>query len=229
VLLLLDADRSFEWRRVCAQIIICWGSAFQGSSAMHPSNGNTATTWGWGHSIHDTLLDEKVGCGILDANICNNKGLQMACGQQMEEELRGGGFRVTPQRAVILETIAHMDGHHSVNDVFERAKERLPGLHLVTVYRTLDTLQRAGMIDLLSASGDAMRFSLRDQSNEHGHLRCRICGDSFEFPVRQYRPMIDKIEHQYQFKVDSDHITLEGTCENCTGDDTERRATSKPE
>ena len=139
----------------------------------------------------------------------------MSCGEQMEMELRREGYRVTPQRAVILETIAHLDGHSSVNEVFDLAKKRLPGLNRVTVYRTLETLQKAGLIDLLAASGDSMRFSIRDTSNRHGHLQCRICGSDFEIPAKHFNDMLEGIEGRYRFKVDSDHLTLQGVCENC--------------
>lgn len=139
----------------------------------------------------------------------------MSCGDRLEMELRRAGYRVTAQRAVILETIAHMDGHRSVNEVFDMAEERLPGLNLATVYRTLETMQRAGLIDLLSASGNPMRFSLRDQSNRHGHLRCRVCGSVFEIPVGHFSNLLDDIEKSYGFKVESDHLTLQGICGAC--------------
>ena len=139
----------------------------------------------------------------------------MSCGDRLELELRREGYRVTPQRAVILETIAHLKRHSSANEVFDLARERLPGLNLVTVYRTLDMLQRAGLIDLLAASGDSMRFSLRDQSNTHGHLQCRVCGSIFEIPAQHFSNMLEEIENRYQFKVESDHLTLQGICSDC--------------
>ena len=139
----------------------------------------------------------------------------MSCGDRLEAELRRSGYRVTPQRAVILETISHLDGHSSVNQVFDLASKRLPGLNLVTVYRTLDRLQRAGLIDLLSTSGSSMRFSIRDQSNQHGHLQCRVCGSVSEIPADLFGDMLTKIEKQYHFKVESDHLTLQGVCEEC--------------
>lgn len=139
----------------------------------------------------------------------------MSCGERLEQELRLQGHRVTPQRAVILETIAHLDGHSSASEVFELARSRLPGLNLATVYRTLEKLQRAGLIDLLAPSGSSMRFSLRDQSNQHGHLQCRVCGSFIEIPAEHFNVMLTEIKAQYQFTVESDHLTLHGICRNC--------------
>ncbi len=163
---------------------------------------------------------------ILNASLCNNKGLHMSCGDQLASDLRRGGYRVTPQRAVILETIAHLDRHSSVNEVFELAKVRLPGLDIATVYRTLETLHKAGLVDLLSTSGDSMRFSLRDRSNRHGHMHCRICGMEFEIPADCFSKMIDEIKTQYDFMVDGDHLTLGGICGDCRHDTLTRKTKS---
>jgi Fur family ferric uptake transcriptional regulator len=168
--------------------------------------------------ISTQYLTVERGNVILDAKHCNNKGLQMSCGDQLASDLRRQGYRVTPQRAVILETIAHLEGHSSVNEVFEMAKERLPGLNIATVYRTLEKLHDAGLMDLLSTSGDSMRFSLRDRSNRHGHLHCRICGLEFEIPAQHFRKMFDEIKDQYGFKVDGDHLSLGGICGECRHD-----------
>jgi Fur family ferric uptake transcriptional regulator len=177
-----------------------------------------------GVSTHKLTMDR--GNVILNASLCNNKGLHMSCGDQLASDLRREGYRVTPQRAVILETIAHLDRHSSVNEVFELAKARLPGLNIATVYRTLEKLHEAGLMDLLSTSGDSMRFSLRDRSNRHGHLHCRICGLEFEIPADYFSKMIDEIKIQYGFKVDGDHLTLGGICGDCRHNSSTRKIKS---
>jgi Fur family ferric uptake transcriptional regulator len=136
----------------------------------------------------------------------------MSCGERLEKELRLQGHRVTPQRAVILETIAHLEGHCSANEVFDQVRGRLPGLNLTTVYRTLEKLQHAGLIDLLAPSVGAMRFSLRDQSNKHGHLQCRVCGSNIEIPAKHFKAMLNEIKTQHQFTVEIDHLALQGIC-----------------
>ena len=139
----------------------------------------------------------------------------MSCGERLKETIRKAGYRVTPQRAVILETIAHMEGHHSAQEVFEIAKERLPGLNLATIYRTLDTLHHAGFIDLFPNSPDAMLFALHDDSNIHCHLHCVNCGQVMELNIDPFYPLAEEIERDFNFKVNLSHITLRGTCSNC--------------
>jgi Fe2+ or Zn2+ uptake regulation protein len=63
----------------------------------------------------------------------------MSCGQRLTHELRAAGYRVTPQRLVILESVAHARVNTSAQQVFAEARRRLPGLDPATVYRTLQT------------------------------------------------------------------------------------------
>lgn len=158
---------------------------------------------------------------MLDAKICRREYLHMSCGERLRKELRQAGYRVTPQRALILETVAHMEGHRSAQEVYEQAKERLPGLNLTTVYRTLETLYQAGIIDLFSTGIDTMRFSLHDPSQPHCHLLCRLCGEVFDVEMSPFEEFSAEIDRRHRFQIHYDHLTLTGVCENC-------RALQKP-
>jgi Fur family ferric uptake transcriptional regulator len=149
------------------------------------------------------------------ANNRNCKVSQMSCGERLKMDLHKAGYRVTPQRAVILETIAHMEGHHSAQEVYEMAQARLPGLNIATVYRTLDTLHHAGFIDLFPNSPDAMLFAFHDDSNIHCHLHCLHCGRVLEVGIESFRPLAAEIEQDTKFKINLSHITLRGTCSDC--------------
>lgn len=139
----------------------------------------------------------------------------MSCGERLINEIRQAGYRVTSQRAVILETIAHMEGHRSAQEVYEIAQERLPGLNIATVYRTLDTLHHAGFIDLFPNNPDAMLFSMRDDANLHCHLHCIKCGRVEELNIALFRQLAEEIEQESDFKINLSHMTLRGTCLEC--------------
>jgi Fur family transcriptional regulator, ferric uptake regulator len=139
----------------------------------------------------------------------------MSCGEQLAAELRSRGHRVTPQRAVILETIAHMERHCSAQEVFQRAHSRLPGLNLATVYRTLDTLQREGLVDTFSTGPDDRRYSYRRHSDPHCHLSCRRCGRIEEVGVEQFRDLAHSIQSKVNFLLDTEHLTMTGICRAC--------------
>ncbi len=139
----------------------------------------------------------------------------MSCGRRLAESLRQSGFRVTPQRNVILETIAHMDGHLAAQEVFERARRRLPGLNLATVYRTLDSLHHAGLLDLLSTAGHPERYSLHDASAAHCHLVCHNCGRVLEVEPSAFERLARSLEREHGFASDTSHLSLPGFCRDC--------------
>ncbi|NIS81151.1 MAG: hypothetical protein GTO14_13315 [Anaerolineales bacterium] len=139
----------------------------------------------------------------------------MSCGDRLAKELRRKGFRVTPQRTVILETVAHKGGHLSVQEVYAQSQQRLPGLNIATVYRTLDSLHRAGMVNLFNSGSSPSRFSLRDPLHPHGHLVCEKCEDIIDIDPDLIDHLVQAVEVKTGFAIDSHHLTLVGLCEEC--------------
>ncbi|MCJ7824363.1 MAG: transcriptional repressor, partial [Anaerolineales bacterium] len=73
----------------------------------------------------------------------------------------------------------------------------------------------AGLINMLSAGGEPMRFSLRNPENSHSHLVCRECGSIFEVATKGIEAFTRRVEDETSFRIDSEHLTLEGLCETC--------------
>jgi Fur family ferric uptake transcriptional regulator len=139
----------------------------------------------------------------------------MSCGKRLAAKLRARGYRVTAQRTIILETIAHTDGHLSAQQVHEHASERLPGLNLATVYRTVETLHEAGLVDMLDAQSEPMRFALRDPENPHGHLLCTHCGRVMDLDAELIQQLAETVATKTSFHIDHHHLTLQGICPEC--------------
>jgi len=140
----------------------------------------------------------------------------MSCGERLTSELRQAGYRVTAQRAVILESIAHAGDHRSAQQVYDDARRRLPGLNPATVYRTLETLHSAGLVDLYANGGQALRFSLRDAEHPHAHLVCRSCGRELELDPSLVKSFSWTVERRTGFQIDAHHLTLGGVCNRCS-------------
>ena len=95
-------------------------------------------------------------------------GLEGAVGK-----MRGGGYKVTPQRVAVLEALA-AEQHQSLDEI----RGRCPGVGIVTVYRTLDMLGSLGIVRRLDL-GDGARYEIAE--DHHHHLICESCGDISEF------------------------------------------------
>ena len=81
------------------------------------------------------------------------------------------GLRATNQRALILEIIRHGRGHLDADEVHRLARKKQARISLSTVYRTLQTLKKAGLIDEVHFDEDHHHYEAR-ASAEHHHLVC---------------------------------------------------------
>ena len=88
--------------------------------------------------------------------------------EQVIETLRLKGHRLTPQRMIVLSTIASGDGHMGVDEVFQAAKKAYPYMDIATVYRTLNLFKGLGVVTEV-AIGDRLHFELTDPDGRH-HL-----------------------------------------------------------
>ncbi len=141
----------------------------------------------------------------------------MSCSERLRQEMRLRGIRVTPQRAVILETVSHLGGHPTATEVYREASRRLPGLNPATVYRTLASLQAAGMVDGMSGSSGKPRYSVRDLSHPHHHLVCIDCGGELEIDPGWITDLARQVRRRKGFRLHTHHLTLTGRCRDCAG------------
>ena len=55
----------------------------------------------------------------------------------LTEELTRQGYRMTPQRMMIVDAIEHTENHISAEDIFRQVVAKYPNVNVSTVYRTL--------------------------------------------------------------------------------------------
>src|SRR5258708_35267 len=60
--------------------------------------------------------------------------------------LRHRGFRMTPQREIILDAIGAGHGHTSFDEIFARVQARSPAMNRATIYRTLEFLRQQELV-----------------------------------------------------------------------------------
>lgn len=83
-------------------------------------------------------------------------------------------LRMTPQRREVLEVLKGSCDHPTAIEVFMRAKERMPGISLATVYNCLETLTEHQMIRQVNVERASSRYCSNLQ--EHVHFHCDRCG-----------------------------------------------------
>jgi Fur family ferric uptake transcriptional regulator len=136
---------------------------------------------------------------------------------KLQQAVAERGIRLTRQRRVILQVMDDAEQHLDVDQILERAQKIDPGVHLVTVYRTIDLLKREGLIDeldLLHLRGDRHYYETHGP-REHIHVACLRCGKVREFESRLYEQLKDQIARDFNMKVTVSRTEVGGYCAEC--------------
>jgi len=133
----------------------------------------------------------------------------------LAEMLRERGLRLTPQRQLILEAV-HGLGHATPEQVHTAVRERAAGVNITTVYRTLELLERLGLVTHTHLSHGSPTYHAADH-NEHVHLVCRSCGTVTEVDPALLQPAARRLLDERGFRVDVGHVALFGVCAACGG------------
>src|SRR6185503_11044252 len=95
--------------------------------------------------------------------------------QEFRSALKLQGWRMTPQRQLILEAIARSRGHISADQVYRQVAEDYPDVNVTTVYRTLELLEELGFVRHTHFHGEPAQYERTDEP-AHQHLVCTRCG-----------------------------------------------------
>lgn len=78
------------------------------------------------------------------------------------------GLKVTPQRLAVYEAIYKLNNHPSAEAIIDFIKFTYPNIAIGTVYNTLETFVRKGIIRKIKTDGEVMRYDAI--LNKHHHL-----------------------------------------------------------
>lgn len=127
--------------------------------------------------------------------------------------LAAAGGRRTASRQAIVEAIAASEGHVTAEEIASLVQERFPSVNLSTVYRTLEVLERLGVVDHVHFGHGRAVFHLADHA--HHHLYCEGCGAVAELEEAELQPLLDALEARHGFELDRRHFAIGGRCRRC--------------
>jgi Fe2+ or Zn2+ uptake regulation protein len=82
-------------------------------------------------------------------------------------------LRMTHQREIILDELNRSKTHPTADELYWSIKMKMPRISLATVYRNLEILSGAGLIQKLEVSGRQKRFDWNPE--QHNHVFCTQC------------------------------------------------------
>ena len=138
----------------------------------------------------------------------------MADYQEAIETLRRKGYRLTPQRVLVLSIVAEGAGHMGVDDVFQQAKAAYPYMDIATVYRTLHLYKDLGVVTEV-AIGDRLHYELTDPGGGHHHMVCRVCNGAYNLGPHYLEEFRRTLVDEFSFEPDLEHFTVSGVCSAC--------------
>ena len=134
--------------------------------------------------------------------------------EDLRAALKERGWRMTPQRRLILEVILRSSGHISAEQVHRQVVSEYPEVNLTTVYRTLEVLEDLGYVRHTHFHGEAAQYQRTDEP-AHQHVRCTVCGMDQELDVSVIEPLVDELRERYEFHADLSHTAILGVCGPC--------------
>jgi Fur family ferric uptake transcriptional regulator len=129
--------------------------------------------------------------------------------------VRESGGRVTSSRRLLLEAIFDDPGHHSAEDLAEIVQARAPDVHLSTIYRNLDELERLGVVVHSHLGHGPATYHLA--ASAHCHFVCEHCGNAVKAPDELFVTLADRAKKEFGFTIDPHHFSIFGRCRNCQG------------
>lgn len=134
--------------------------------------------------------------------------------------LRSEGLPLTRQRARVLEEVLRARGHFGAEELCHRLGAGEDRVSRATVYRSLDLLVGAGVIQKLRLEEDHFRFELTRIGKHHDHLLCERCGQVIEFYSEKIEDLQGEICRGVAFEPADHSLVIYGTCERCREDST---------
>jgi Fur family transcriptional regulator, ferric uptake regulator len=130
-----------------------------------------------------------------------------------DEQLRARGYRVTPQRQLVLEAVARLN-HATPEEICGQVQQTARGVNISTIYRTLELLEQIGLVTHTHFDQRAPVYHLATDA-DHVHLVCRECGRVSEIGPDAIRPLITALDERHGFETDVSHLTVFGRCSDC--------------
>jgi Fur family ferric uptake transcriptional regulator len=134
-------------------------------------------------------------------------------GEQWQADLRARGYRLTPQRQLVLEAVAEL-GHATPDDIVNAVRRTATGVNISTVYRTLELLEDLGLVTHTHLGHGPPTYHAATD-DDHVHLVCRVCGKITETAPGLVDGVVNDLREAEGFVADVGHLAIFGTCRDC--------------
>ena len=128
--------------------------------------------------------------------------------------LREKGYRITSPRKAVIDTLAASSQALNAAQIFDLARNKCPSLGLVSVYRTLETLEDLGLIQRVHQHEECHAY-IRAFSGHQHLLICTSCGKAMFFEGEDLDALFERVSQESGYKIQDHWLQLFGLCDEC--------------
>ena len=139
----------------------------------------------------------------------------MSCEEVFFKLLREHGFRLTPQREMVLSVLHDVEGFTTAEEIYERVSAITTSVDISTVYRTLELLQDFHLVASVDPGDGQRRYELLGLHGQHFHLVCLSCGEIIGVEPEAIEAFAAAMRERYGFAIDLEHLSIPGLCSEC--------------
>ncbi len=139
---------------------------------------------------------------------------QAALPPDLLQRLRRAGYKITPPRLAVLETILREGEHLNPSEILRQVQTIHPQTGRATVYRTLELLTQLGIVRPIYVGENGPTY-IRAEGGHH-HLVCSQCGKIIDFEQCVADSMERELEARFHFHIRSHLLEFYGVCAECS-------------
>ncbi|MBU0491061.1 MAG: transcriptional repressor [Chloroflexi bacterium] len=144
-----------------------------------------------------------------------NRRQLTSCEQTFIQQLRARGFRLTPQREMVLSVLHDVAGLVTAEEVHSRVQHLSSSVDISTVYRTLDLCQEFDLVSSVDPGDGQRRYELLGLHGAHLHLVCPACGQVTGIELEVAQALVEQLQAACGFQAILDHLSIPGLCPAC--------------
>lgn len=127
--------------------------------------------------------------------------------------LREKGFKVTPQRLAVYSVLAESKEHPSAEMIYNKLSPLYPTMSLATVYKTLEILVDANIIQEINVGENSFRYDAR--TNPHPHVTCISCNRVDDIEEGLFNDIDERIASNTNYSIQKHQLYFFGHCPEC--------------
>lgn len=124
-------------------------------------------------------------------------------------------LKYSKQRVQIIEALEKLEQPISVDELHDLLKASGKIMNLSTVYRTIETLSTAGLIEkVYSSMLNNNLIQLTKKHHQH-YLMCVSCHKMTPIDYCPMKELLEYIDETYDFEVTAHQLEISGYCSEC--------------